>query len=118
MNSQYSRERTLYLIALLLLLINRVLARFPNSILPDSVVSNEGSWLYIAGPAFSYVAIIYCIIATWRFFQYAGISGWASVVNALVSPLLFPLVYVPQMIYVLRRARKINNAPAQEEDRV
>ena len=118
MNSRYSRERTLYLIALLLLLINRLLMRFPNLIFPDSVLSNEGSWFYIAGPAFSYVAIIYCIIATWRFFQYAGISRWASAVNALISPLLFPLVYLPQMIYVLRRARKLSNASAPQEDRV
>jgi hypothetical protein len=111
------RERTIYLVAPLLLLINRGLVRFPHLILPPSVLEDESSWFYILGPAFSWVALIYCMVATWRFFEFAGVSRWASILNGLASPFLFPLILLPQAIYVLRRASKryrATNVPATE----
>ncbi len=116
MTSQYSRERSLYLLAFLFLLVNRLQTRFPNLVLPNSVISDKESWFYIVGPAFSFGAIIYCIVATWRIFQYAGVSRWPSAINALISSFFFPLIYVPQMIYVLRRAKKIHNVSIQPKE--
>jgi hypothetical protein len=111
------RERTIYLIAPLLLLINRGLIRFPHLIFPPAVLENESSWYYVLGPAFSWVALIYCMFATWRFFEFAGVSRWASILNGIASPFLFPLILLPQAIYVLRRASKrhqVTNVPATE----
>jgi len=105
-HASYKRERIIYLVAPLLLLVNRGLVRFPHFVLPASVLEDQTSWYYTLGSAFSWLAIIYCIVATWRFFEFAGVSRWASIINGLISPLLFPLVLLPQAIYVLRKASK------------
>jgi hypothetical protein len=110
------RERTLYLVAPLLLLINRGLVRFPHLIFPATVLENEASWYYIIAPAFAWGALIYCMIATWRFFEFAGVSRGATILNGVISPFFFPLILLPQAIYALRRASKLH-APKQEDPR-
>lgn len=104
------QERALYLIALLLLLINRGLVRFPHLIFPPAILENESSWFYVIAPLFSWGAFIYCMVATWRFFEFVGVSRWASIVNGIISPFLFPLIFLPQAIYVLRKASKLHAA--------
>lgn len=106
MNQKLKHERGLYLLAFFLLLLNRLLIRFPDLVLPASVLADEGSWFYVVVPVFSYFALAYCVVVSWRFFRFAGVSSWPSAANALISPLLFPLILIPQMVYVLRRASK------------
>lgn len=90
----------------MLLLVNRGVVRFAHHILPASGLENQSSWYYTVGPAFSWLVAIYCMFVTWRFFEFAGVSRWASIVNGIVSPFFFPFIFLPQAIYVLRRASK------------
>ena len=115
MNPKLKRERGLYLLAFLLLLINRLLVRFPDLVFPASVLADEDSWYYVVVPIFSYFALAYCVVASWRFFRFVGVSGWVSGVNALISSLFFPLILIPQMVYVLRRAYEASKPTEGQE---
>jgi hypothetical protein len=101
-----TRERAIYLGAFLVLAVNRVLARKPEALFDSAVMENPDHPAWIWMQAFMIAAIIYAIFATWRIFRHAGFGQPASIVNAVVSPLLWPLIMLPQAIVVFRRLRK------------
>lgn len=104
--------RVMYLGAFLGLAINRVLARKPEALLPTSIVDDPDhpAWLWLQG--FVIVAIIFAVYATWRLFRHAQLSQPASVINGLIAPLFWPLIMIPQAIFVFLRLRKAGAGPA------
>lgn len=95
------RERAIYGTAFVLLAVNRVFVRIPEVVVPQAVLAHDGSWYYAVGPWFSALAILFAVYATWRFFRFRGKARWVSIVNAIAAPLIWPLIMLPQMLYII-----------------
>jgi hypothetical protein len=95
------RERSIYGAAFLALAVNRVLMRMPALVVPQSVLEQDGSWYYSISPWFSAFALLFAVYRTYRFFRYRGKAQWVSILNAIAAPWFWPLIMLPQMLYIV-----------------
>lgn len=109
------RARMIYLLGPLFLVVNRVVARASEVVVPASVLENENSIFYLVWPFVAFAFVAFCMVATWNLFRASGVSMPLSILNGVVAPILFPLVLLPQAIYIFRRSsRKLQELKAME----
>jgi hypothetical protein len=87
------------------MLLNRVFIRYYYEIFPESWI-NSDAFSNIIQPSFSVGVMIFTMYATWQIFTLKGVSSLMSGVNAVASPFFWPLIMLPQMLYIERRRSK------------
>jgi hypothetical protein len=99
--NKHKKLQSIYYMALILMLLNRVLVRNPEGVLPETLLHNE-FFITTGLSLISICIMIFTAFATYKYFTFKGVRRLYSIINAILSPLFWPLIMLVQMAYSMR----------------